>query len=66
MYNADGVTLCEGELVLHWWTGEAGGGQGREVSEEVKGRDVLERSLIRAIRGEAGVRTTWDWKRVRG
>ena len=58
--GADGMALCEGELVLHWRTGEAAGGQGQEVSEEVEGCDVLEHRLIRASRGEAGVRTTWD------
>jgi hypothetical protein len=53
--DTDDVALCEGELVHHWWTGEAAGGQGWEMPEGVEGCDVLERFVL-----PWQIRTAWE------
>jgi hypothetical protein len=55
---SDGPTLHVRKVVLLWRAREAAGGERREVAQEIEGRDVLERRLIRSavhIEGAGGV-----------
>jgi len=49
MGSADGATLREDKLVFLGRTGEAAGWEGREMSEEMERRYMLECRLIRSV-----------------
>lgn len=52
MRGANGAALGVRELVLEGRGGEfEASGEGREVSEELEGRDVFERRLVRSSEG---------------